>query len=398
MRNAMIKVAFIHNNFPAGGAERITIDIARYLKAQGGWQVYVYASRIAENMLSDEVRSSVVLRSIPTQAIPSKRAKHIEQHIVKDGVDIVVQVIKSLPGIEGIKQRTGVKTIVACHGEPFWQRHAIVFRRQKGLLRKLMWYAFNKKRFADGTLAMRMAVARTMKDYSSSDAYTVLCEAYKEETASRLGFPAEHSRIYAIENSEMAVSNVDYHKEKTILFVGRFENWSKRIDRLLRIWGMVQEQMSDWQLVLVGDGQDMKKLQLMSEEMALERVHFEGRRSNVAAYYRKASVVALTSETEGWPLALTEAQAQGCICIAFGCTSGVKEVLSPDGECGFIIPPFDEQQYADTLLKIASMSEEERESIGRKSVAKRLNYTPEIIAEKWKALFEKLYKEKVQNI
>ena len=29
----MTTIAFVHNRFPAGGAERITIDIARYLKS-----------------------------------------------------------------------------------------------------------------------------------------------------------------------------------------------------------------------------------------------------------------------------------------------------------------------------------------------------------------------------
>ena len=127
-----------------------------------------------------------------------------------------------------------------------------------------------------------------------------------------------------------------------------------------------------------------------AERMSLDRVSFEGRRNNVADYYRKASVVALTSETEGWPLAMTEAQAHGCICIAFGCTSGVKEVLAPNGECGFIVPPFDEECYADTLLKIASLPEEEQLKIRQQAVAKRSEYAPEHIAAKWKKLFDNL--------
>lgn len=387
----MIKIAFIHNNFPAGGAERVTIDIARYLKTCGGYEVYVYASRIAESLLTDDMSSQFVLRRIPTQAIPAKRARKIESYVKEDGIDILVQVIKAIPGIEGIKARTGVKTVVACHGEPFWQRYAIMHRRQKGGLQKLLWHLFNKKRYEDGTLAMKKAVTRTMRDYSCSDAYVVLCQPYKYETAVGLGISPEDSRIYAIENSENAVENVNFHKENIILFCGRFENWSKRIDLLLKIWARVQDKMADWKLVLVGDGADWNRMRQMAEEISLDRISFEGRRNNVSDYYRKASVVALTSETEGWGLTLTEAQAQGCICIAFGCTSGVKEVLSPDGECGFIIPALDEQKYAETLLKIAAMSDDERMIIRKKSVAKRLQYTPEIIAEKWRLLFEDLY-------
>lgn len=388
-----VKIAFIHNNFPAGGAERVTIDVARYLSSFEGYNIYVYASRIAEGLMTDDIRQTLVLRKIPTQAIPSRRAKAIEKYILEDGIDVLVQVTKALSGIEKIKENTGVKTVVACHGEPFWQRYAIVYRRQKGWVRKLMWTLYNKKRYEDGTLAMRKAIERTRRDYESCNAYTVLCNAYKPETAKGLGIDPDHSHIYPIENPEYPVASVNYDKEKMILFCGRFENWSKRIDRLLRIWLKVQDKLSDWRLVLVGNGEDWDRLNQLARELGLQRISFEGRRNNVADYYNKASIVALTSETEGWGLALTEAQARGCICIAFGCTSGIREVLSPDGECGFIVPPFDEDAYAETLLRLTSLSEEQQLAIRKQAVARRLEYRPEVIAEKWKILFDDLMKQ-----
>lgn len=394
----MIRIAFVHNRFPAGGAERVTMDIASYLKSYGGYEVFVYASRISETLLNDAMLSNFTLRRIPTQFISSKRTKQIERYIIEDEIDILVQPGKAIPGIERIKERTGVKTIVACHGEPFWQRYVIMHRRQKGFFRKLMWHLFNKRRYEDGTLAMRMAVARTRRDYETSDAYTVLCQSYIRETASVLDLVPEQSHIYAIENSERPVENVNYNKENIILFVGRFENWSKRIDRLLRIWYSVQDRMSDWKLVLVGDGDDWHRMRKLSEAMHLQRIHFEGRQNNVAEYYQKASVVALTSDTEGWPLALTEAQAHGCICVAYGCTAGVKEVLSPEDECGFVVPSGDERSYAQILMTIASMPEDEALHIRQRSVARRQEYTPEIISEKWRCLFQKLYNDKCQGL
>ena len=150
----MIKVAFIHNNFPAGGAERVTIDIAKYLHKLKDYQVYVFATRINESLLSEDVRASLKLCPIPSQAIPAKRSAEIERLIVSEGIDILVQVTKAIHDIEGIRQRTGCKVILACHGEPFWQRHAIMHRRRK---KRLMWWLFNKRRYQDGTLAMKMA-------------------------------------------------------------------------------------------------------------------------------------------------------------------------------------------------------------------------------------------------
>lgn len=393
----MSRIAFVHNRFPAGGAERITIDIALYLSSFEGYEVFVYASRISDFLMTDEIRRVITLRQIPTQAFPAKRAKEIEKLIVADGIDVLVQVTKAVPGIEGIRSRTGVKTVVSCHGEPFWQRYAIVYRRQRGIFRKLMWRLYNRKRYEDGTLAMKKAVARTLKEYHGCDAYTVLCEPYKIETAAGLGIDPASSHIHAIENPEHPVADVNYEKEKMILFCGRFENWSKRIDRLLRIWAKVQDRMEDWKLVLVGNGEDWDMITGMAEGLSLKRISFEGMRNNVADYYRKASVVVLTSETEGWPLALTEAQAQGCIAVAFDCSSGVKEVLAGDAGCGFVVPSFDEDAYAETLLHIASLDREEEMTVRKNAVAKSLLFAPEIIAEKWKVLFDGLCRESVQD-
>ena len=253
---------------------------------------------------------------------------------------------------------------------------------------------FNRKRYSDGTLSMAKAVKRTMKEYNSCDAYTVLCESYKKETAAALGLDPAASHIYAIENPEYSVADVNYDKEKIVLFCGRFENWSKRIDRLLRIWKKAQDLMPDWKLVLVGNGENWDMLTKMADSMGLKRVQFEGQKSNVADYYRKASVVALTSQTEGWPLALTEAQAQGCVAIAFDCSSGVKEVLAHDKGCGIVVPSFDEDKYAEELVRISRMSDDEIMTIRKNAVDKSRLYAPEIIAEKWKVLFDRLESDK----
>ncbi len=384
----MVRIAFIHNSFPAGGAERVTVDIARYLKCFGGYQVFVYATRISESLMSDELSDLLTVRILPSQAMSAGRTKKVESYVLADHIDVLVQVGKSLPGIEGIRQRTGCKTVIACHGEPFWQRHVIIHRRQKGFVRRLMWHLWNRRRFEDGTLAMKMAKERTQRDYMLNDAYTVLCEPYRKEVVETLGLDPAEAHIYAIENAEVVVKDVCYEKEKTVLFCGRFENWSKRIDRLLRIWAYVEPVLDGWRLVLVGDGRDGKMLRSLAAELKLERVSFEGMRRDVTGYYRKASIVCLTSETEGWPLALTEGQANGCIGVAFDVTSGIREIL--DGECGFAVPAFDEVKFAETLIKVATMDTDEQMKIRVNAVRKRSQYAPEVIADKWKKLFDML--------
>ena len=118
----MIRVAFIHNNFPAGGAERITMDIAAYLSGQEGmYESFVYASRIASDKLPDDIRKTLIVRKIPTDKIPFRKTSAIERLIREDRIDIVVQVVKRVKGIGWIRRRTGCKVVFANHGVPFWE-------------------------------------------------------------------------------------------------------------------------------------------------------------------------------------------------------------------------------------------------------------------------------------
>ena len=181
-----------------------------------------------------------------------------------------------------------------------------------------------------------------------------------------------------------------WEKDKTILYCGRVVYDIKRVDRLLRIWQRIQHELPDWRLQIVGDGPGMGMCKEIVAAGKLERVVFEGYQTDVKPFYRKASIVCLTSESEGWPLSMTEAQANGCIAMAFNCSAGVEEVLSPDGTCGILVPPYDEETYAVRLLETARLPEEEKMKIRKAAVGKRLSYTPEKISRKWKNLFDQL--------
>lgn len=380
----MKRLAFIHNRFPAGGAERVTLDIARYLKSIGGYEVYVFVSHV-----TDFVDDSLNIIKVPPQSIPSRRSRYIESLVKELSIDVLVQISKSIYDIEGIRERTSCKVILACHGELFWQRYSIMHNRQK---HKFLWNLLYKKKYADGTLAERIARERTMRDYKSCDVYVVLCEEYRLQMEKDLSIGAD-SHVVVIENSEQIVPSPCLEKENMMLFCGRFENWSKRIDRLLRIWKLVQDDIPGWELEMVGDGPAWEEMKVYAQRLALKRVKFEGCRSDVSAFYSRASVVCMTSQTEGWPLALTEGQANGCIGVAFACSAGVEDVLSPNGKCGFLVKPFDENAYATVLKKIASCREVDLRSIRINGINKRKQYSPEIISHKWKVLFDSLCKK-----
>ncbi len=384
-----MNIAIIHDGFPGGGAERISADIAEYLAGFPGnhYKVFVYCKHWKKEKMTARMHETMTIRTCLHSLLG--RYRDVLNYIRKDKIDIVLQSSNYLHGIRSIQKKTGVRVIFANHGKPFWQQYTLTVNMARR--HPFLWKHWLEKRYIEKGEAYRIAVKKTRKWYDRCDIYTVLCEAYKTETAAGLGIDLEKSHIRAIENSEKPVKEICWKKEKIILYSGRIVYDIKRIDRLLRIWKRIQHELPDWKMMFVGDGPGMKMCRNIVATEQLERVSFEGFHTDLTPYYRKASIVCLTSESEGWPLSMTEAQAHGCIPVAFDCCSGIREVISEDRSCGFLVPPFDEEAYARTLLQIIRMPEEQQMNVRKAAVLRRLEYTPDVIYRKWKDLFDELY-------
>lgn len=83
--------------------------------------------------------------------------------------------------------------------------------------------------------------------------------------------------MHVIPNMQQPAVNLCYDKRKEFLYVGRLSFQDKRIDRLIDAWRMVYDKLPDWNLVILGDGSDAKRLKSLA--MGLPRVSFEGYKS-----------------------------------------------------------------------------------------------------------------------
>ena len=105
-----------------------------------------------------------------------------------------------------------------------------------------------------------------------------------------------------------------------------------------------------------------------------------------------ASILCMTSSFEGWGLVLTEAQANGVVPIAFGCSDGVKSILSPSGVNGVVVEPFDLEAYARELLSLMN-DDARRKQMQRQVIEKSKSYSPEVVGKEWIALLERLERQ-----
>ena len=150
-----------------------------------------------------------------------------------------------------------------------------------------------------------------------SNQFVLLSNAYKKELAFFLpDFPQD--KVCAIYNPCTIVCKDDeiIEKKKIVLYVGRISFAQKRNDLLLHVWKNIELQHADWQLKVVGEGEDLPRLKIMAKEMSLTNISFEGFKSP-EPYYKEASVFCLTSAYEGFGLVLVEAMSYGVVPVAF---------------------------------------------------------------------------------
>jgi glycosyltransferase involved in cell wall biosynthesis len=384
-----MKLLFLHEVFPAGGAERATLDIANYVTPYN-YEVYVITRQ----------NKNPTCPNITMIEFPDKRdtntlqnADYLIEVITSLRIDVFVLPIQILAHLNYIMENVSCKLIFSLHSVPLWEVKMLMAekkKRTKGrFFKKLEWYLWKYPKIALSKRYEKHYIRNHQLVYGLADAYTVLCEDYKQILIRLLNLPPDDNKIHVISNSEPPVENVNLNKKNQIIFVGRLSYEDKRVDRLLHIWKMVYKKAPGWELLIVGDGEEKEDLQKQAKELKLQRIRFVGHTDNVQICYKDASMICLTSTFEGWPLCLTEAQANGVVPVAFECTAGVREILSLSGVNGILVPPFRKRQFARELLDLIN-SPDRLKQMQQHVIVKSKTYCPELAGEKWAKLFDLL--------
>ncbi|HSH18214.1 MAG TPA: glycosyltransferase family 4 protein [Candidatus Saccharimonadales bacterium] len=136
---------------------------------------------------------------------------------------------------------------------------------------------------------------------------------------------------------------------KTILYIGRLER-RKGVSCLLEAYGLLEERVSDVQLIVAGDGPDREKLENMADDLNIRNITFLG-------YVTEEEKVTLLAEAdlfcapslygESFGIVLLEAMATGVVTVA-GNNPGYASVLQELGSLS-LVNPKDYEQFARRL-------------------------------------------------
>lgn len=112
----------------------------------------------------------------------------------------------------------------------------------------------------------------------------------------------------------------------------------KRFDRLLEAFAGLHHRHPQARLVILGDGPLREELENLAAGLGVqEMVSFPGFQSNPYAWIAKADLFVLSSDTEGFPMAILEAMALGTCVLATDTPSGAGESIE-DGVNGRLVP------------------------------------------------------------
>lgn len=393
----MKRILFYSENFCGdkikGGLEVATFRIAKALKDSGEWEVY-NAFRSKSDGKDKSVYKDV------TKLSKSDRKFHnsLKDFIKENKIDVVVNMSRFFRHELIYKAAKSVdkeiKVIFMQHFAPGSETKKITYRSGLHLLKlnpfnPLYW--LRSSVYPLLKLPRRLKMAKVYADtYRNSDKVVLLSDGYISDYCGIAGIE-DRSKFVAIPNIfEADKGESNPKKQKRVLILSRMDEIQKRISLALRIWANIEKDpdLFDWQLDIVGSGHNTDIVKRLIRKYNLQRAKYHGWQSR-EKFLRESAIMISTSEYEGLPLALLEAQAYGVVPVAFDSYASLKDVVLPF-ENGVVIERFgDTDDFTGKLTDLMlddiyrnELSENARNSSDRFSVDK--------IASRWLEMLDRL--------
>lgn len=230
--------------------------------------------------------------------------------------------------------------------------------------------------------------------YNHSDVFQVLSPRFVENFKAFTGIKNPKKLMVQTNPVTIEAGNFVFNlvnKKKEIIYVGRIDYNQKRVYRVVDAWALLEDRFSDWELTIVGDGIERKNLEDKTKALGLRHINFEGFQSPIE-YYKRARILMLTSEYEGFPLVLAECMSFGVVPVVYGSYSAVFDIIN-DGVNGLIFPynkdGFSAKNAVCQMVKVMN-DDTIYSEMAIKAIEVSKQYSANEIYKSWKNTFEKL--------
>lgn len=389
-----MNILFLMKVYEIGGQEVVTSILAKSFTDNKN-NVIIACFNQPNKMMVERTCSAVKVYSLNGFCYSENNVARLRDILISEKIDIVINQW-GLPFVgakvlEQAKKGLNVKVIAIYHNDPgtnarikdveieLSQTHSRL-KRQLLVMKKNLFYFITSR-------SMRYV-------YNHSDVYQVLSPSFVEHFKDFTGI--KNPKKLIVQTNPVTIEKGDFvfkpeDKEKEIIYVGRIDYNQKRVYRVIDTWALLEKKYPDWRLTVVGDGIERKNLENKAKALGLKNVSFEGFRSPIE-YYKRARILILTSEYEGFPLVLAECMSFGVVPAVYGSYSAVYDIVN-DGVNGIIFPyrkeGFSAESAAEQLQKIMN-DDTVYNDMAEKAIETSKGYSVDEIYKSWEETFEKL--------
>lgn len=213
------------------------------------------------------------------------------------------------------------------------------------------------------------------------DGLVFLTKSQRDAFTQRFGDDADS---FVISNpTEGPTSYPPYEKRnsKKVVYVGRLAG-GKRVKDVIDIVDLVSRSAEGVTLDIIGDGPEREELEKHVQNLGLETtVKFLGHVSSVSEHLQHANVLLLCSSYEGQSLAILEAQAHGCVAVAYDVDFGPRDVIE-HGVSGYLVPYLDKNAASEIITRLVHDSNL-ASSISYEGFTRAVNFNNESTFNRW---------------
>lgn len=386
-----MNILFLLGKFPSiGGVETVTAILANEFRARG-YGVHVVSFEQVTEAPSPALDGSVTLHQLSYPVSSQANLSALRDILASRRIDVIINqwclpfhvtrlCRKAMQGLP-------CRLLAVHHNAPDCNARLEGIRMRAAGTRNPVKKAFLRLLLKGCALATGASLRYV---YSHSDRYVLLSDSFRQSFRNITGLK-EAGKLLTIPNP-VTVENREFsydpaRKKKEVLFMGRLEPNQKRVSRVLETWALLEPRFPDWTLRIAGDGPEKQALQAWCAERRLEHVSFEGFR-DPAPYYEQASLLLLTSEYEGLPLAVVEGMSFGVVPVIYGSFSSAYDLVD-HGNNGCILPAsggFQARRMAEMAAGLMQCPDT-LHAMARKSAAKSRNFTREHVVRQWEEVF-----------
>lgn len=381
--------------YEIGGQEVVTSTLANYF-IKHGHRVSIACFKSPNPEMVKRTNPIIKFYTIGEYKYSRKNIIKLKTILEKEQINLVINQwgLPYIPAkvLYNAQKNIRLKTIAVYHNSPDSNARIkeveIEISQAKNIL--VRWLLHYKKYIYQLITSLSMRYV-----YNHSDLYMILSPSFIEKFK-RFTRISNLSKLVVLTNP-LTINTDNYiysakNKQKEIIYVGRIDYNQKRVNRIIDIWKELEDKFPDWKLSIIGDGPYREKIEQQTKELNLSQVYFEGFKKP-EIYYKRASILLLTSEYEGFPLVLAECMSYGVVPVVYGSYSAVYDIIENNIN-GIIVQPqngtFNKFEMTHHLSLLMN-NNKQRNNMAQEAIQTcKQKYSIEAIYQSWERIFNQL--------